>query len=234
MPGKSKDSTEKTPVLKGKEAEDAILKYLRKMNRPFGAVDVCANLKGAVQKTATQKILVTLAEKGEITQKPYGKTMFFVANQSGLENMSPEKLSALENEHRAVDEECKLISEEVRKASTELAKLKGTPTDEELSQQIERTNEAVERNLEYLTPLRTGASLISTEEIAQLDADWIKWRKEWIDRRKVFMNLWYLVTDSLPPKEAEDLAEDLGIEYDTTEHGDIERGPLCTAPPRRR
>ena len=42
------------------------------MNRPFGAVDVSANLKGAVPKTATQKILAALAEKGEITQKPYG------------------------------------------------------------------------------------------------------------------------------------------------------------------
>ncbi len=42
------------------------------MNRPFGAVDVAANLKGAVPKTATQKILVTLAEKGELVQKTYG------------------------------------------------------------------------------------------------------------------------------------------------------------------
>ena len=46
------------------------------MNRPFGAVDVCANLKGAVPKAATQKILVSLAEKGEITQKPYGTCSF--------------------------------------------------------------------------------------------------------------------------------------------------------------
>jgi 26S proteasome regulatory subunit (ATPase 3-interacting protein) len=42
------------------------------MNRPFGAVDVSANLKGAVPKAATQKILLALAEKGELTQKIYG------------------------------------------------------------------------------------------------------------------------------------------------------------------
>lgn len=42
------------------------------MNRPFGAVDVAANMKGAVPKAATQKILVALAEKGELTQKLYG------------------------------------------------------------------------------------------------------------------------------------------------------------------
>ena len=42
------------------------------MNRPFGAVDVAANLKGAVPKAATQKILVALAERGDIVQKTYG------------------------------------------------------------------------------------------------------------------------------------------------------------------
>jgi 26S proteasome regulatory subunit (ATPase 3-interacting protein) len=43
------------------------------MNRPYGAVDVSANLKGVVPKSATQKILVTLAEKGELVQKTYGQ-----------------------------------------------------------------------------------------------------------------------------------------------------------------
>lgn len=42
------------------------------MNRPFGAVDVSANLKGAVPKAATQKILLALAEKGHVVQKLYG------------------------------------------------------------------------------------------------------------------------------------------------------------------
>ena len=43
------------------------------MNRPYGAVDVSANLKGVVPKTATQKILLALAEKGELVQKTYGR-----------------------------------------------------------------------------------------------------------------------------------------------------------------
>lgn len=42
------------------------------MNRPYGAVDVAANLKGAVPKATTQKILLALAEKGELVQKIYG------------------------------------------------------------------------------------------------------------------------------------------------------------------
>ena len=49
-----------------------MLTSITQMNRPFGAVDVAANLKGAIPKTAAQKILVSLAEKGKITQKVYG------------------------------------------------------------------------------------------------------------------------------------------------------------------
>lgn len=48
------------------------------MNRPFGAVDVSANLKGSVPKTATQKILLALADKGEVTQKVYGESLAFL------------------------------------------------------------------------------------------------------------------------------------------------------------
>lgn len=50
------------------------------MNRPYGAVDVAANLKGAVPKSATQKILAALAEKGELVQKNYGTWSLHNAN----------------------------------------------------------------------------------------------------------------------------------------------------------
>jgi len=232
MPSKAKDAAEKdkTPVLKGQEAEDKILEYMKKMNRPFGAVDVCANLKGAVPKAATQKILVSLAEKGEVTQKVYGKTTFFVVKQSGLEDVSAEKLASLEEESKAIDEENKMIAGELKSATSELAKLKNTPTDDELNSHVEETKAAVQKTLKYLEPLRSGAPLISPEEMEKLDKDWSKWRSEWVNRKKVFTTLWHLVTDSLPPQEAADLVEDLGIEYDTAEHGELEKGPLCSGP----
>jgi hypothetical protein len=44
-------------------------------------------------------------------------------------------------------------------------------------------------------------------------------------------SFWALVSDPLPPPDAAQLAEDLGIEYDTPEHVELERGSLC-APTR--
>ncbi|KAI0955557.1 hypothetical protein AcV7_006191 [Taiwanofungus camphoratus] len=143
MSAKTKALEVKVPVLKGQEAEDKVLEYIKRMNRPFGAVDVSANLKGAVPKTATQKILVTLAEKGELVQKTYGKTTFFVANQANLEDMPAEKLAALEAQYKTMEEENKVLMTEVKAASAELAKLRNTPTDAELAIELDQATAVV-------------------------------------------------------------------------------------------
>ncbi|TDL25756.1 TBPIP-domain-containing protein [Rickenella mellea] len=228
MPPKPKDIAEKVAVLKGKDAEDRVLAYLKKMNRPFGAVDVCANLKGAVPKATTQKILMALAEKGEVTQKAYGKSTFFVAKQEQLEDMPAEKIKSLEAEQKLIEEEIKIIEADVKAAAAELSKIQRMPTDAELGSQIEQAESSVTKAMRHLEPLRAGTPLISPSELTQLDTDWMKWRAEWTARRKVFKSLWDLVTDSLPPQDSADLAEDLGIEVDSTEHTNIEQGPLCS------
>ena len=99
------------------------------MNRPYGAVDVAANLKGAVPKTAVQKIMVALAEKGELTQKIYGefnantppfidtwpgKTSFFVYNQSKIDSLTNDKINEFQLELTKLEEENKILSGEVK------------------------------------------------------------------------------------------------------------------------
>ncbi|CAA7259152.1 unnamed protein product [Cyclocybe aegerita] len=133
----------KVAVLKGQEAEDKVLEYVKKMNRPYGAVDVAANLKGAVPKTATQKILVALAEKGELTQKVYGKTTFFVYNQEKIDSLPPDKIADLKSELAKIEGENKALAAEVKSHSSELAKIKATPTDEEIDRQIADVQKAV-------------------------------------------------------------------------------------------
>ncbi|KAF9236298.1 TBPIP-domain-containing protein, partial [Melanogaster broomeanus] len=211
-------------------AEDAILQYMKRMNRPFGAVDISANLKGAVPKPATAKILVSLAEKGAIVQKTYGKTNFYVVNQNDMDALPASDLAALEAECKAVEEANNMVAADVKNLSAvELGRLKSTPTDAELDAQIQAANQTVAQLLERLGPLRNGTPLISTEELAQIDAEWAKWRSEWVRRKKIFTSFWQLVTDALPPQDGTALAEDLGIDFDTPEHMALDRGPLCAA-----
>jgi hypothetical protein len=44
----------------------------------------------------------------------------------------------------------------------------------------------VDKLREQLEPLRAGTPLVSTADLDALDAEWTKWRSEWIRRRKVF------------------------------------------------
>ncbi|KAI0260423.1 TBPIP-domain-containing protein [Gloeopeniophorella convolvens] len=215
-------------VLKGQEAEDKVYDYIKRMNRPYGAVDVSANLKGAVPKATTQKILLALAEKGAITQKIYGKTTFFVAKQNNLDTLPDDKIKALTAEVEALNETNKTIAAEVKTASAELAKIKNAPTDAELTLQIEEAESKCAKLREHLEPLRSGTPLVSAAELDFLDAEWVQWRAEWLRRRKVYLNFWALVSDALPPPDATQLTEDLGLEQDTPEHLELERGPLCT------
>ncbi|KAF8813729.1 TBPIP-domain-containing protein [Phlegmacium glaucopus] len=203
------------------------------MNRPYGAVDVAANLKGAIPKTATQKILLVLADKGELVQKTYGKTTFFVYNQEKIESMPSEKLAELKKDLASLEDENKLLANEVKIYTTELSKLKAMPTDEDIASQITSVEESIRQTIKRLEPLRSGARPISAEEVELVYSDWTKWRAEWVLRKKVFIRFWELATDALAPQDTKSLEEDLGIEVDTPEHVCLEQGPLCSLKRKR-
>ncbi|KAJ7594603.1 TBPIP-domain-containing protein [Mycena floridula] len=215
-------------VLKGQEAEDKILEYVKKMNRPYGAVDVAANLKGAVAKATTQKILVALADRGELTQKTYAKTTFFVANQAKVATLPAETMTQLETEYKSIDEENKLLTTEIKSTNSELARLKATPSDAELDTQTAQVARSIAKITTLLQPLRSGAPLVSAEELAQVNANFVQWRTEWVKRKKIYLSLWGMMTDSMTPQDSAALVEELGIELDTEEHLSVESGPLCT------
>ena len=38
----------------------------------------------------------------------------------------------------------------------------------------------------HLEPLRSGSSIVSADELAAMDREWIQWRAEWVRRKKIF------------------------------------------------
>ncbi|KAF8339582.1 TBPIP-domain-containing protein [Cantharellus anzutake] len=229
---------EKTPMLKGPAAEKAIRDYIRKCNRPYGAADISANLKNAVSKPNTQKILLALAEKDEITQKTYGKQTFFVAKQCDIEDVPPEKAAELEQELLECKERIKAITSSNKNLAAESTALRSQPPTNDLPALLTALGTAMqtfEAKLEPFRSMSTGSAdtLVPTpEDMARVDAEWIKWRDQWKMRKKVFKETWSSITDSLPASAALDLAETLGIEFDSPEHGILEQGPLCRQPSR--
>ncbi|GJJ08324.1 hypothetical protein Clacol_002535 [Clathrus columnatus] len=168
MPGKEKELVEKTPALKGT------------------AADIFANLKGVVAKTAIQKILVNLAEKGEITQKAYGKVLIFVAKQADLGEMPPETSEALGAEEKGLITTNNELTTLLKTYNQELNCLRSSPTDSELETSIQEAERTYTALIEQLHPLRSGQPLVTAEELLYVNAEWARWRAEWVKRRKIF------------------------------------------------
>ena len=79
-------------------AQKLILEELQKQNRPFNHTLLHATLHGAVTKTQCQSLLDTLADKGKLIRKEFGKAKVYWADQEGLESVPPEKLKELDKE----------------------------------------------------------------------------------------------------------------------------------------
>lgn len=65
---------------------------------PSRLADIFNNLHKQVGKTAVTKALGGLVEKGEVTEKAYGKQQVFVIRQDSLPTPSPEELATLDAE----------------------------------------------------------------------------------------------------------------------------------------
>ncbi|BGP14656.1 hypothetical protein JCM10213v2_002605 [Rhodosporidiobolus nylandii] len=109
---------EKGVSLKGDQAEELVLTYLKEQNRPYGATDLSANLKNRVSKPQAQKALASLADKGEILAKTWGKTTVYCALQDGEDELSPEDLAELEEKIEALKTEEQKLKEDARVMST--------------------------------------------------------------------------------------------------------------------
>jgi 26S proteasome regulatory subunit (ATPase 3-interacting protein) len=87
-PSTKKDATSTTNDNNAKftpaQSSALILSYLRKQNRPYSAIDISANLKNRVTKTAAAKLLKDLHERGEIEGRLAGKGVVYHALQVRL------------------------------------------------------------------------------------------------------------------------------------------------------
>ncbi|QRV74995.1 hypothetical protein RhiJN_03010 [Ceratobasidium sp. AG-Ba] len=232
-PTKDDEKEKKVVQLKGKDAEDAVLKYLKKVNRPYGSSDISANLGNTVSKPVAQKILLALAERGAITQKTYGKATYFVALQDEADTLPAAELAQVKTQLEDVRETLKEKQTEAKRLGAELAKIRTVPTDAELEVELADVQVQIDMAENALEPLRAGCQApVSEADLAKLDAEWTRWRNEWLARRKVFKEIWDLRTSTMNKEESHQLMEELGVELDTPEHLELEKSPLCLKPSR--
>ncbi|KAL2916190.1 PSMC3 interacting protein [Polyrhizophydium stewartii] len=199
------------------DAQDLVLLYLRKQNRPYNANDIFSNMRGAVAKTALAKILAACAEQSKclsddqlIQSKTYGKQVIFAPIQEVAPEGANEETQALSAQLEEVQAQLAAARDE---ATQELQNLQRSPTTEAAREMLARLTEQNGELRERLRVLSSGERLVSPEECKRILAAHARVRGEWKSRRKLFMSVWSHLSDTLPgsPKQ---LMETLGIETD--------------------
>ncbi|WWC58071.1 uncharacterized protein I303_100606 [Kwoniella dejecticola CBS 10117] len=226
----------KEKQVKGDEAEEMVLSYMKETNRPFANADVSANLKNKVPKAAAVKVLATLAEKGQLSVKPYGKQLIYLYNQSLLDVLDPGDLASLDKEIKGTKDELEEKRKELKILQTTLSSKEALPKTKDLAKEIERVQADNDITLKALALFRSTSdgeaaiNPLSAEETKQIDKDFNKWRKEWTDRRKIYKELLGMLTDGGQIDHVPAFEEQLDISHDDDEAVDVEKGEFVAFP----
>ncbi|KAJ3008695.1 hypothetical protein HKX48_008389 [Thoreauomyces humboldtii] len=216
----------KEKAVTGGEANDLVLKYLKKQNRPYSALDVFNNLGGQVAKANVTKVLAALAEEQLIHHKANGKQMVYVAKQDEYETPARGAIDEMDAKIGMLKEQLIAIKEETRAQQSELNSLSNSLTTDEITSKLavlETENTTLENRL---STLRSGNSKQpSAEDRKRIDADLEAMRKEWRKRKRMFNDMWGAVTENIQGSLSE-LRETMGIETDESAGVDINADPL--------
>ncbi|KAF0552904.1 putative hop2 protein [Gigaspora margarita] len=197
-------------------AEQKVLDYLRKQNRPYSATDISNNLHGAVTKVIAQKVLTSLVDKGEVVCKPYGKQSVYVISQEQFESPSPDELNNMDVEIEDLKKEVNDYKERNKQLQSALSGLTNSLTNEQIEEKLKTLAEKNNRNEERLQELKSGTKSVSVEDKNRIEALYAKNRKLWRQRKRMFDEILAQIADATEKKTRE-LTEDLGIETDPDE-----------------
>ncbi|RKP05935.1 Tat binding protein 1-interacting protein-domain-containing protein [Thamnocephalis sphaerospora] len=190
--------------------ETTVLNYLRRTNRPFSAGN---NLHNAVTKTAAQKILNQLSERGDVVCKTYGKQQVYVIKQDGGEAPSTEQLQEMDAEIAQLQTQVGALSQETKKLSSVLQGLTTALTTEEVKRTLNELKEENARHEAKLATLRKGGVTIDPQERKRTEAEYEKCRALWKSRKRLFTDIFSAVTEHHPSKPKA-LMEEIGVETD--------------------
>ncbi|KAL1404986.1 hypothetical protein Q8F55_008603 [Vanrija albida] len=233
MPPK-KDKEAKEKPIKGDQAEEMVLQYLRsvrishlrftdnQVNRPYASTDVSTNLKNKVTKPEAQKALLALADKGQLTMKLYGKQSIFVYNQSRLPVLDPDAFASLDAQTKEVQG---TLDERRKELKTVMEAL---PKTKELGRAIERIGAENTITLAALAPFRgDGEAKVDPMSAADrdvIDKGWVRWRKEWTDRKKMYKSIMGMLSDAGLVANQAEFEDNQGVEVDDDEAAEVDRG----------
>ncbi|KAL0087793.1 Tat binding protein 1-interacting protein-domain-containing protein [Phycomyces blakesleeanus] len=142
------------------EGEQMILKYMKKVNRPYSATDIFNNLHGKYSKPSVVRALDSLTDQNELFVKTYGKMQVYAVKQN-IEGIKNEDLEGLQKQVTVLEGKMSNMVEDNRKLNHTLSDLKKEPTTENAKALLEKRKRENAQMREHLETLKSGAVLVT-------------------------------------------------------------------------
>jgi 26S proteasome regulatory subunit (ATPase 3-interacting protein) len=192
------------------DEETLVLEYMVQQNRPYSALNVSDNLRGAVKKAQVTKVLDHLAELGKVQAKDFGKARVYLVDQKSLPTSTDEELAqldtAIKDKQAAVD----LLNDEVKQLKDQLKERNRLMTAAQLQAEIERLttlNAEQQRELEA----SEGVTPVSDEERAVVEKRLLTMTSAAKTRQRLCMSIVYTLSEMMELKP-KGVMEKLGME----------------------
>ncbi|KAK3823625.1 MAG: Tat binding protein 1-interacting protein-domain-containing protein [Linnemannia gamsii] len=204
---------EKKTSVSSDKPERIVLEYMSKQNRPYSVTDIITNLHAAVTKAECQRAVNSLVDKELLISKTFGKQTIYVVRQDTIDTAKPDELAAIDKRLVTLREHIAEQKSKQKQLSTELASLNSALTTEDIEHKLSMLTTKNEQLKEHLVLLRSGSQLVPVEERQQVTREMETHKKLWIQRRRLFKDMFSTVTENLPGKPKE-LLEELDISLD--------------------
>lgn len=187
---------------------------MNEQNRPLNVQNVADALqKYGIKKAAAQKALDQLAESGEILAKEYGKQKIYLARQDQFQIPNSQELQELNANNEKLRKDLQSEKAALSGLEADLRILESNLTLEQIREKEQKLNLDIEKAEAKLDNLKQGIVLVNADEREKVQEAFVAKLSEWRKRKKMFKELWDLITESLP-KDLKEFKEELGVEYD--------------------
>lgn len=182
-----------------------------------------------MKKTAVERSLAALVQKGSVTKKEYGKTKLFLLTQSSIELPDPEEAAQIDDRLKQLGKELEECQGQLSAYSQKENALRATLTLEEAKTKCENLSNVLAEKQKKLEALGDPSKLISNEDKLQVEKNYYDARNAWKKRKRIVKNIVDQISEAMAKKPKE-LVEQIGIETDEEVNIDIAQFPEIQNP----
>ncbi|KAF9975089.1 PSMC3 interacting protein [Actinomortierella ambigua] len=204
MPKDRKSTTAEKKKKKNKKKKKKKKKkrdmVVRMKQRP---TEIVSNLHNTIGKAEAQKALTSLVENGKVITKLYGKQAIYCVNQGNLTAATPQELAQMDQALSRLQNRLTELKADNRQLLSKLSATNSALPTDEVIRQAQALAAKNQENSTRLEQLRAGTRLVSAEEKQKVLKEMELHRKLWIQRKRLFKDMFGAMTENMPGKPKE-------------------------------